>query len=108
MLSARVCSSPLSYLVLSKDPNQLIRASALRVLSSIRVSVIVPIMQIALKQVRTSPLSRSHTCAALSCIVLFVILHRLVPSHHGLSQAASDMSPYVRKTAAHALPKLYE
>uniref|UniRef100_A0A8C6U734 AP-3 complex subunit beta n=1 Tax=Neogobius melanostomus TaxID=47308 RepID=A0A8C6U734_9GOBI len=40
-----------------KDPNQLIRASALRVLSSIR--------------------------------------------------AASDMSPYVRKTAAHAIPKLY-
>jgi AP-3 complex subunit beta len=54
------------------DPNQLIRASALRVLSSIRVPVIVPIMQIALKQ------------------------------------AASDMSPYVRKTAAHALPKLYQ
>ncbi len=36
---------------LSKDPNQLIRASALRVLSSIRVPVIVPIMLIALKQV---------------------------------------------------------
>ena len=38
-------------LSLSKDPNQLIRASALRVLSSIRVPVIVPIMLIALKQV---------------------------------------------------------
>ncbi|XP_042527692.1 AP-3 complex subunit beta-2 isoform X1 [Dipodomys spectabilis] len=54
-----------------KDPNQLIRASALRVLSSIRVPIIVPIMMLAIKE------------------------------------AASDMSPYVRKTAAHAIPKLY-
>uniref|UniRef100_A0A9L0JRH0 AP-3 complex subunit beta n=1 Tax=Equus asinus TaxID=9793 RepID=A0A9L0JRH0_EQUAS len=53
------------------DPNQLIRASALRVLSSIRVPIIVPIMMLAIKE------------------------------------AASDMSPYVRKTAAHAIPKLY-
>lgn len=54
-----------------KDPNQLIRASALRVLSSIRVSMIVPIVILAIKD------------------------------------SASDMSPYVRKTAAHAIPKLY-
>ncbi|XP_012867310.1 PREDICTED: AP-3 complex subunit beta-2 [Dipodomys ordii] len=54
-----------------KDPNQLIRASALRVLSSIRVPIIAPIMMLAIKE------------------------------------AASDMSPYVRKTAAHAIPKLY-
>uniref|UniRef100_A0A3B3SR41 AP-3 complex subunit beta n=1 Tax=Paramormyrops kingsleyae TaxID=1676925 RepID=A0A3B3SR41_9TELE len=54
-----------------KDPNQLIRASALRVLSSIRVTIIVPIMMLAIRE------------------------------------AASDMSPYVRKTAAHAIPKLY-
>ncbi|XP_074650639.1 AP-3 complex subunit beta-2-like isoform X2 [Tubulanus polymorphus] len=54
-----------------KDPNQLIRASALRVLSSIRVPVIVPIMMLAIKE------------------------------------AVMDMSPYVRKTAAHAIPKLY-
>ncbi|XP_078684909.1 AP-3 complex subunit beta-1-like isoform X4 [Branchiostoma floridae x Branchiostoma belcheri] len=54
-----------------KDPNQLIRASALRVLSSIRVPVIVPIMMLALKD------------------------------------SVVDMSPYVRKTAAHAIPKLY-
>jgi len=54
-----------------KDPNQLIRASALRVLSSIRVPVIVPIMLLAIKE------------------------------------AAVDMSPFVRKTAAHAIPKLY-
>ncbi|CAB0002284.1 unnamed protein product [Nesidiocoris tenuis] len=54
-----------------KDPNQLIRASALRVLSSIRVTVIVPIVMLAIKD------------------------------------SASDMSPYVRKTAAHAIPKLY-
>uniref|UniRef100_A0A9J7XA40 AP-3 complex subunit beta n=1 Tax=Cyprinus carpio carpio TaxID=630221 RepID=A0A9J7XA40_CYPCA len=53
------------------DPNQLIRASALRVLSSIRVTIIVPIMMLAIKE------------------------------------AASDMSPYVRKTAAHAIPKLH-
>uniref|UniRef100_A0A8C4NEH5 AP-3 complex subunit beta n=1 Tax=Eptatretus burgeri TaxID=7764 RepID=A0A8C4NEH5_EPTBU len=54
-----------------KDPNQLIRASALRVLSSIRVPIIVPIMMLSIKE------------------------------------AASDMSPYVRKTAAHAIPKLF-
>ncbi|KAM9138694.1 AP-3 complex subunit beta-1 [Pangshura tecta] len=33
-----------------KDPNQLIRASALRVLSSIRVPIIVPIMMLAIKE----------------------------------------------------------
>ncbi|ESO12816.1 hypothetical protein HELRODRAFT_62184, partial [Helobdella robusta] len=54
-----------------KDPNQLIRGSALRVLSSIRVPMIVPIMMLAIKE------------------------------------SVSDMSPYVRKTAAHAIPKLY-
>ncbi|XP_063970298.1 AP-3 complex subunit beta-2-like isoform X3 [Lytechinus pictus] len=54
-----------------KDPNQLIRASALRVLSSIRVHMIVPIMMLAIKE------------------------------------SVNDMSPYVRKTAAHAIPKLY-
>lgn len=54
-----------------KDPNQLIRASALRVLSSIRVSMIVPIVMLAIRD------------------------------------GASDMSPYVRKTVAHAIPKLY-
>jgi len=54
-----------------KDSNQLIRASALRVLSSIRVPVICPIMMICLKE------------------------------------ASMDMSPYVRKTAANAIPKLY-
>ncbi len=54
-----------------KDPNQLIRASALRVLSSIRVPVIVPIMMLSIRD------------------------------------SAVDMSPFVRKTAAHAIPKLY-
>uniref|UniRef100_A0A8D3DYY0 AP-3 complex subunit beta n=1 Tax=Scophthalmus maximus TaxID=52904 RepID=A0A8D3DYY0_SCOMX len=54
-----------------KDPNQFIRASALRVLSSIRVPIIVPIMMLAIKE------------------------------------SAADMSPYVRKTSAHAIQKLY-
>ncbi|XP_064413648.1 AP-3 complex subunit beta-1 isoform X1 [Latimeria chalumnae] len=54
-----------------KDPNQLIRASALRVLSSIRVPIIIPIMMLAIKE------------------------------------AVTDLSPYVRKTAAHAIQKLY-
>lgn len=54
-----------------KDPNQLIRASALRVLSSIRVPIIVTIMMLAIKE------------------------------------AVTDMSPYVRKTAALAIPKLF-
>ncbi|KAM7429791.1 AP-3 complex subunit beta-1 [Porites harrisoni] len=53
------------------DPNQLIRGSALRVLSSIRVPVIAPIMMLAIKE------------------------------------GVNDMSPYVRKTAAHAIPKLH-
>uniref|UniRef100_A0A5S6QMZ7 AP-3 complex subunit beta n=1 Tax=Trichuris muris TaxID=70415 RepID=A0A5S6QMZ7_TRIMR len=55
-----------------KDPNQLIRASALRVLSSIRVPIIVPIMMLVIRE------------------------------------SARDMSPYVRKVAAHAIPKLYQ
>ncbi|XP_076262350.1 adaptor related protein complex 3 subunit ruby isoform X2 [Rhynchophorus ferrugineus] len=54
-----------------KEPNQLIRAGALRVLSSIRVKMIAPIVML--------------------------VIH----------DASSDMSPYVRKTAAHAIPKLY-
>ncbi|XP_068190320.1 AP-3 complex subunit beta-1 isoform X2 [Antennarius striatus] len=54
-----------------KDPNQFIRASMLRVLSSFRVPIIVPIMMLAIKD------------------------------------AASDLSPYVRKTSAHAIQKLY-
>uniref|UniRef100_A0AC35TGP9 AP-3 complex subunit beta n=1 Tax=Rhabditophanes sp. KR3021 TaxID=114890 RepID=A0AC35TGP9_9BILA len=54
-----------------KDHNQLIRASALRVLSSIRVSMIAPVMMLAIKE------------------------------------AVRDMSAYVRKVAAHAIPKLY-
>ncbi|XP_047140481.1 AP-3 complex subunit beta-1 isoform X1 [Hydra vulgaris] len=54
-----------------KDSNQLIRASALRVLSSIRVPMIVPIMMLSLKE------------------------------------AVTDLSAYVRKTAANAIPKLY-
>ncbi|VDK44961.1 unnamed protein product [Anisakis simplex] len=54
-----------------KDPNQLIRASALRVLSSIRVPMIAPIMLLAIRE------------------------------------SVRDMSAYVRKVAAHAIPKLY-
>ncbi|CAH0562703.1 unnamed protein product [Brassicogethes aeneus] len=54
-----------------KEPNQLIRAGALRVLSSVRVKMISPIVMLAIRD------------------------------------ASSDMSPYVRKTAAHAIPKLY-
>lgn len=53
------------------DSNQLIRAMALRVLSSIRVPIISQVVAAAIK-----------TCC-------------------------SDPSPYVRKAAAHAIPKLY-
>lgn len=66
--STDILASSLSF---RQDPNQLIRASALRVLSSIRVPIIVPIMMLAIKE------------------------------------SASDMSPYVRKTSAHAIQKLY-
>ncbi|MCP9258039.1 AP-3 complex subunit beta-2 [Dirofilaria immitis] len=54
-----------------EDPNQLIRASALRVLSSIRVPMIAPVMLLAIRE------------------------------------SVRDMSAYVRKVAAHAIPKLY-
>ncbi|EDV21108.1 uncharacterized protein TRIADDRAFT_30877 [Trichoplax adhaerens] len=54
-----------------KESNQLIRASALRVLCSIRVPVIVPIMLLSIKE------------------------------------AAADLSPFVRKTAANAIVKIY-
>ena len=53
-----------------KDPNQLIRASALRVLSSIRVPIIAPVLMLSIKE------------------------------------SSTDMSPLVRKAAAHAIPKL--
>ncbi|KAL3289609.1 hypothetical protein HHI36_023021 [Cryptolaemus montrouzieri] len=54
-----------------KEPNPLIRAGALRVLSSVRVKMIAPIVMLAIRD------------------------------------ASADMSSYVRKTAAHAIPKLY-
>ena len=54
-----------------KDPNQMIRAGALRILCGIRVPIIAPVMMLAIKE------------------------------------SSSDMSPYVRKVAAHAIPKLY-
>ena len=50
----------------------MIRGSALRVLSSIRLPIISPILL------------------------------------QGIKEASGDMSPYVRKTAAHAIPKLLE
>eukprot|EP01120_Amphizonella_sp_Union-15-10_P017775 TRINITY_DN9994_c0_g1_i1.p1 TRINITY_DN9994_c0_g1~~TRINITY_DN9994_c0_g1_i1.p1 ORF type:complete len:1013 (+),score=198.95 TRINITY_DN9994_c0_g1_i1:103-3141(+) len=54
-----------------EDPNQLIRAHALRVMSSIRVKIIIQLVVLAVKK------------------------------------AVTDSSPYVRKTAAHALTKIY-
>lgn len=69
----RIFEDMLSYCFFSlwQEPNQFIRASALRVLSSIRVPIIVPIMMLAIKE------------------------------------AAADLSPYVRKTSAHAIQKLF-
>ena len=49
----------------------MLKASALRVLSSIRVQMIAPVMMLAIRD------------------------------------SVRDMSPYVRKVAAHAIPKLY-
>ncbi|KAL5105653.1 AP-3 complex subunit beta-2 [Taenia crassiceps] len=54
-----------------KDVNQLVRASALRVLSSIRIPVIAPIVMLAVRD------------------------------------GAVDLSSYVRRAVAHAIPKLY-
>ncbi|TGZ64248.1 hypothetical protein CRM22_006463 [Opisthorchis felineus] len=54
-----------------KDPNPLIRASALRVLSSIRIPMLLPIMMLAIQD------------------------------------ACKDLSPFVRKVAAHAILKVY-
>lgn len=52
------------------NPNQLVRANALRTMSSIRVRIIAQLVGLAVKQ------------------------------------ASTDSSPYVRKAAAHAVPKL--
>ena len=52
------------------NPNQLVRANALRTMSSIRVRLIAQLVGLAVKQ------------------------------------ASTDSSPYVRKAAAHAIPKL--
>lgn len=53
------------------NPNQLVRANAVRTMSSIRVPLISQLVSVSLKT------------------------------------ASTDSSPYVRKTAAHAIPKLY-
>ncbi|KAL3320195.1 AP-3 complex subunit beta-2 [Cichlidogyrus casuarinus] len=55
-----------------RDPNQLIRASALRILMSIRVPMVIPILLMS------------------------------------VTEASSDLSPFVRKTVAQSLPKLYD
>uniref|UniRef100_A0A3Q2T7T6 Clathrin/coatomer adaptor adaptin-like N-terminal domain-containing protein n=1 Tax=Fundulus heteroclitus TaxID=8078 RepID=A0A3Q2T7T6_FUNHE len=51
-----------------KDPNQFIRASALRVLSSIRVPIIVPIMMLAIKEA-ASDLPAAYTLLFLKSSV---------------------------------------
>ena len=48
-----------------KDPNQLIRASALRVLSSIRVPIIAPIMMLAIKEVKCLLFALRHLNSSL-------------------------------------------
>ena len=48
-----------------KDPNQLIRASALRVLSSIRVPIIAPIMMLAIKEVKCLLFTLHHLNSSL-------------------------------------------
>ena len=60
-----------------KDPNQLIRASALRVLSSIRVPMIAPIMMLAIKDVSLCVMS----CANFPRVVLVLITcaHKSIP-----------------------------
>ena len=51
-----------------KDPNQLIRASALRVLSSIRVPIIAPIMMLAIKDV-------SQWWYMCMCMYMYMYVH---------------------------------
>ncbi len=81
-----------------KDPNQLIRGSALRVLSSIRVPIIAPILMLSIKEVfyfRAGPYSMEGMGVGGDF------------ERFCFSQSVTDMSPYVRKTAANAIPKLY-
>ena len=89
-----------------KDPNQLIRASALRVLSSIRVPIIAPIMMLAIKEV----------CLHIHVLIMGYFVTFSLSLSPSLSspfsfflswQSVTDMSPFVRKTAAHAIPKLF-
>ena len=51
-----------------------------------------------------SPLIRSQALRVLSSIRLKVITHILIIS---VKRCVGDNSPYVRKTAAHAIPKIY-
>ena len=102
---------------LTQDPNQLIRASALRVLSSIRVPIIAPIMMLSIKEVCKIglPLDSNLVPMVLAsslameglCLDLHIFLSLSLLHTHVWFQSVTDMSPYVRKTAAHAIPKLY-
>lgn len=88
-----------------KDPNQLVRASALRVLTGVRIPAIVPIMLISLKQ--ASKFCNRNLFATNFFYFTSPVNFNLMNTGHPL-QAATDMSPYVRKVAAHALPKVYD
>ncbi|RTG88737.1 AP-3 complex subunit beta [Schistosoma bovis] len=109
-----------------KDPNQLVRASSLRVLSSIRIPLILPIVTLAiqdaskdlspyvrktaahaiLKVYRLDPnqLVRASSLRVLSSIRIPLILPIVTLA---IQDASKDLSPYVRKTAAHAILKVY-
>ena len=52
-----------------------------------------------------SPLIRSQALRVLSSIRLKVITHILIIS---IKRCVSDNAPYVRKTAAHAIPKVFK
>ena len=84
-----------------KDPNQLIRGSALRVLSSIRVPIIAPILMLSIKEVFYLETFIREGLGLWGEGELCVIFFLSCP------QSVTDMSPYVRKTAASAIPKLY-
>ena len=78
-----------------KDPNQLIRASALRVLSSIRVPIIAPIMMLAIKEVKCLHLN----CCSAECSLRARLIHAVRHDRYSCIYAMC-MNPALNKSSA--------
>lgn len=89
--------------ILFEDPNQLIRASALRVLSSIRVPMIAPVMLLA---IRESVRDMSAYVRKVSNFGMLLFSEYFFETLI-LIFAAVHSNPCSFQVAAHAIPKLF-